>query len=77
MSYSVRKCYDSCFEKSLNCKKNIMEKQVRFSNLLVIDELVKINTSAKGDLKDISPQNGFYSYNFTFTELEKNLKKFI
>lgn len=54
-----------------------MEKQVRFSNLLVIDELVKINTSAKGDLKDISPQNGFYSYNFTFTELEKNLKKFI
>lgn len=70
-------CYDSCFEMSLNCKKDIVEKQVRFSDLLVIDEFVTINTSAEGDLKGVSPQNGFYPYNFTFTELEKNLEKII
>ena len=36
------KCYDSYFEMSLNCKKDIVEKQVQFSAPLAIDELVKI-----------------------------------
>lgn len=67
--------YDSCFEISLNCIKDIVEKQVRFSDSLVIDELVKINTSAERNLKDISPQNGYYPYHYTFTELKRNLEK--
>lgn len=71
------KCYDSCFEMSLNCKKDIVEKQVEFSAPLAIDELVKINTSAEKKLKDILPQHGFYPYNLIFTNLEKNLEKFI
>ena len=63
------------FEISLNCIKDIVEKQVRFSDSLVIDELVKINTSAVRNLKDISPQNGYYPYHYTFTELKRNLEK--
>lgn len=71
------KGYDSCFEMSLNCKKDIVEKQVKFIGSLAIDELVKINTSAEKELRDICPQHGFYPYNFTFTKLKKNLEKFI
>lgn len=70
-------CYNSRFEMSLNCKKDIVEKQVQFIGPLAIDEHVKINTSAKKDLKDIFPQKGFYNYDFTFTKLRKNLEKFI
>ena len=70
-------CYDSRFKMSLKCKEDIVEKQVQFSTPLAISELVKINTSAKKDLKDIFPQNGFYPYDFTFTKLRKNLEKFI
>lgn len=70
-------CYDSCFELSLNCKKDIVEKQVRFIGALAIDEVVKINTSAEKDLKDIVSQNGFYPYDFTFTKLKENLEKYI
>lgn len=69
--------YDSCFEMSLNCKKDIVEKRVQFIDSLAIDELVKINTTAKKELKDISVQNGFYPYNVVFTKLDKNLEKFI
>lgn len=69
--------YDSYFKMSLNCKKDIVEKQVEFSAPLAIDELVKINTSAEKKLKDILPQHGFYPYNLIFTNLEKNLEKFI
>ncbi|MBD5550166.1 MAG: HNH endonuclease [Lachnospiraceae bacterium] len=71
------KCYDNCFEMSLNCKKDILEKQIQFSAPLAIDELVKINTSAEKELKDIFPQSGFYPYNFKFTKLKKNLDKLI
>lgn len=71
------KYYDSRFEMSLNCKKDIVEKQVRFKAPLAIDELVKNNTDAKKDLKDISAQDGFYPYNFTFTQLNNNLEKYI
>lgn len=70
-------CYDSCFEMSLNCKKDIVEKQVQFIDSLAVDELVKINTSAKENLENVYPQNGFYPYNFTFTELKNNLEKYI
>lgn len=71
------KCYDSRLEMSLKCKKDIVEKQVQFKDLLVIDELVKINTSAKEDLKDIRTRDGFYPYNFVFKQLEENLEKYI
>lgn len=70
-------CYESCFEMSLNCKADIVEKRVQFIDSLVIDELVKANTSAKKELKYTSSQNGFYPYNFIFTKLEKNIEKFI
>ena len=71
------KCYDSCFEMSLSAQKDIVEKRVQFIGTLTIDEVVKINTSAEKDLKDIFPQNGFYPYDFTFTKLKKNLEKYI
>lgn len=69
--------YDSHLQMSLNCKKDIVEKRVQFIGPLAIDELVKSNTSAVKKLKDIFSQNGFYSYNYTFTKLEKNLEKYI
>lgn len=71
------KCYDSCFEMSLNCKKDIVEKHVQFSAPLAIDELVKSNTTAKQKIEDSFRTEGFYSYNFIFTKLKKNLEKFI
>ena len=71
------KCYDSCLEMSLNCKKDILERQVQFIAPLAIDELVKINTSAKEELKDSSSQSGFYPYDFTFTKLRKNLERYV
>ena len=70
-------CYDSRFEMFLNCKKDIVEKQVQFKDSLAIDELVKINTDAEKDLKDILVRDGFYPYDFTFTQLKNNLKKYI
>ncbi len=70
-------CYDSGFEMSLKCKNDIVEKWVQFIDSLAIDELMKINTSAEKELKDIFPQYGFYPYDFTFTKLKKNLEKFI
>ncbi|MBD5491366.1 MAG: HNH endonuclease [Lachnospiraceae bacterium] len=71
------KCYDSCFEMSLNAQKDIVEKRVQFIGPLAIDEVVKINTSAEKDLKDIFPRNGFYPYDFTFASLKENLEKYI
>lgn len=70
-------CYESGLEMSLNCKKDILEKQVKFDDSLAIDELVKINTSADKELKDSYSSNGIYPYNFVFTKLEKGLEKFI
>ncbi|MCM1468720.1 MAG: HNH endonuclease [Alistipes sp.] len=69
-------CYDNHFEMSLKCKENIIKKQVQFSDSLMIDELVRKNTSAKEKLKDISYQS-FYPYNMVFVQLDKNLKKYI
>ncbi len=73
------KRYGSRFEMSLNCKKDIVEKQVQFNSSLAIDELVKINTDVKEELKDIfiQGQDRFYPYNFTFTQLKKDLEKYI
>ena len=69
--------YDKHLEMSLHCKRDIIDKSVQFKDSLMIDELVKNNTSAKKQLKDISPQNGFYPYDFTFTKLKKDLGKLI
>lgn len=73
------KSYDSRFEMSLNCKKDIVEKQVQFKASLAIDELMKNNTDAEKDLKDVpaQSQDGFYPYDFTFTQLKKNLEKYV
>jgi hypothetical protein len=67
--------YDSRFEATLKCKNSILEKRVYFSEDLAIDELVKIYTSADKELKDSYPQNGFYCYDYTFTQLKKDLEK--
>ena len=69
--------YDSCFDMFLHCKEDIVEKLVQFREGLVIDELVKSNSSAKEELKNVSPISGFYVYNYKFTELGKNLEKLI
>lgn len=69
--------YNSSFEMFLNCKKDIVEKRVQFIDSLAIDELVKINTTAEKELKNIFSQYGFYPYNYTFTNLKHNLEKFI
>lgn len=71
------KCYDSHFEMSLNCKRDIIEKQVQFKGPLAIDEHIRINTSAKKELKDISGQGDLYPYNFVFKQLGQNLEKYI
>ena len=70
-------CYDSRFEMFMKCKKEILERQVTFIESLSVDELVKINTTAEKRLKDILSPNGWYPYNFIFTELKKNLEKYI
>ena len=69
--------YNSYFEMSLKYKKDIVEKRVPFIYPLAIDELVKSNTSAEEQLRDISSRNGFYPYNYTFKKLERDLDKFI
>ena len=69
--------YDSRFEMCLNYKKDIMEKQVQFIDSLAIDDNVKINTSAAKKMKDHFKQYGFYPYDFIFTQLRKNLQKYI
>ena len=71
------KQYDSHLKMLLNCKKDIVEKRVQFIDSLAIDELVKINTSAEEKLKNNLSLNEFYPYNFIFTELKKNLEKYI
>ena len=67
--------YDSRFEATLKCKNSILEKRVYFSEYLAIDELVKINTSAKKDLENSHSLDGFYCYNYTYTNLKKDLEK--
>ena len=67
--------YDSRFEATLKCKNSILEKRVYFSEDLAIDELVKINTSAEKELKNNYPKNGFYCYNYRYTQLKKDLEK--
>lgn len=71
------KCYGSYLEMSLNCKKDIVEKQVQFIGSLTIDELVKINTDAEEKLKDAFSQSEFYPYNVIFKKLKKDLNKLV
>ena len=67
--------YDNRFESSLKCKNSILEKCVIFSGSLVIDEHVKINTSADKELRNNYPTNGFYRYDYSYTKLRKDLEK--
>lgn len=68
--------YKSRFDMSLHYM-NIMKKQLCFDVPLAINELIKNNTSAQKELKDISPRDGLYSYDYTYTKLKKNLNKLI
>ena len=61
----------------LNCKKDIVEKQIQFTDSLAVDELVKINTSAEKELKGILRQGELYPYKFIFTKLGKDLGKYV
>ncbi len=67
------KCYENYFKMSLKCKEDIINTRVQFGSSLIIDELIKINTSAEKGLKNVIPQFGFYPYNFIFEKLEKKL----
>lgn len=71
------KAYDSFLDMLLNCKKDIVEKQIQFTDSLAVDELVKINTSAEKELKGILRQGELYPYNFIFTKLGKDLGKYV
>ncbi len=71
------KCYDNYLKMSLNCTKEILDMKVQFIDSLMIDELVKINTSAKDQLRDRTSEYGFYRYNYTYTKLKNDLGKFI
>lgn len=70
-------CYKNRFEMSLNCKRDIMDKKGRFVGSLMIDEHVKINTTAEKKLRGAFPENGFYPYNYIFTNLQNDLLKLI
>ncbi len=71
------KAYDSFLDMLLNCKKDIVEKQIQFTDSLAVDELVKINTSAEKELKGILRQGELYPYKFIFTKLGKDLGKYV
>ena len=66
--------YNSYFAMYSNYIKDIRNNKVQFTDSLIIGELVRINTDAEEKLKGIS-SNGFYPYDFTYTNLEKNLAK--
>ena len=68
--------YGSRFEAALYKNRNsILEKRVRFDGELVIDELVKSNTSAEKELTGSCSRDGFYNYDFIYTKLKKDLEK--
>lgn len=70
------KIYDSPIEKSAHIRYDLLERQVPFGEDLAIDELIRINTSAR---KDVDKQSGakFYPYNIVFTKLQKDLEKYL
>lgn len=68
-------CYNSYFTMYSNCIKDIWNNKVQFTDSLMISELVKINTDAEEELKGIFSPNGFYPYNYSFTNLKRNLEK--
>lgn len=53
----------------------ILRKRCNFDCSLAVDELIRINTSAKGKVKGSEMADGFYPYDYTFTKLRKNLEK--
>ena len=69
------KCYESNFAMSLNIQDEVINRDFEFIDVLAIDELVKINTTANKKLSDTQECYGLYPYNYVFTELDKNLSK--
>lgn len=69
------KCYESNFAMSLNIQDEVINRDFEFIDVLAIDELVKINTTANKKLSDTQERYGLYPYNYVFTELDKNLSK--
>ena len=53
----------------------ILHKRCNFECSLAVDDLVRSNTSAKGEVKEPEMADGFYPYDYTFTKLRKNLEK--
>ncbi len=78
--------YDSETNMRSNIYNDIINQQVQLTENLVINESIKINTSAEKKLKDIesstlglcsSAPYGCYPYNIVFTKLNDNLQKYI
>lgn len=69
------RCYKNDFEMYSKCKGDIIDKRVMFADSLMIDELVKCNTSAEKELKVAFSQGELYPYNVVFKKLEKDLGK--
>ena len=69
------KCYESNFVMSLKIQDEVINRDFEFIDVLAIDELVKINTTANKKLSDAQERYGLYPYNYVFTELDKNLSK--
>ena len=66
--------YNSNFEMSCNIKKDIIDSHFPYTGCtLVIDELVKINTTANKKIQ--SAPSDWYSYDYVFTNLQASLLK--
>jgi hypothetical protein len=73
------KCYDDNKALAENFKRDIINKQIPFQYKMVIDELIKINTTANDKITQDRYSSffsyDFYEYNYVFTKLQEDLKK--
>lgn len=74
--YCGMECWDERKDGSYyGIQDRILHKRCDFDQWLAVDELVCINTRAKGEVKKPRMADGFYPYNYTYTKLRKNLEK--
>lgn len=69
------KCYKSMDDYAECFKEDILNLQIYFQHSLAIDELIRINTSARDEIAANPYSNNSYEYNYIFTKLQKDLKK--
>ena len=67
------KCYQNEMDKSQRMREDIRSDDNRWSGGLVINNLVRINTSAKEKIHNTG--NEFFEYNYVFTKLQEDLDK--